>query len=110
VPDELVKFGSPLYVAVTVCVPMGMSSVVTDTVPDAPSGAVNVGPPPLTVNVTVPVGVPDPGATAATVAVSVTGSPKTDDDGDVVTEVVVAAWFTFWKMDAEEGSRFASPL
>ena len=47
-------------------------------------------------NVTVPVGVPAPGATAATVAVKVSDWPKTDGLGPVVraTVVVVLAWPT----------------
>jgi hypothetical protein len=47
-------------------------------------------------NVTVPVGVPAPGATAATVAVNVSDWPKTEGFGPVVraTVVVVLAWLT----------------
>ena len=45
-------------------------------------------------NVTVPVGVPLPGAPAATVAVKVTDWPKTDGFADDVTEVVVASLVT----------------
>jgi hypothetical protein len=50
--------------------------------------------PPSTTNCTVPVRVPDPGATAVTVAVKVTDSPTTDGLADKVTVVVVEAWFT----------------
>ena len=42
-------------------------------------------------NVTVPVGVPAPGATGETVAVKVTDWPKTDGFADEVTAVVVSA-------------------
>ena len=45
-------------------------------------------------NVTVPLGVPAPGATAATVAVKVTLCPKTDGLEDEATVVVVFALFT----------------
>jgi len=45
-------------------------------------------------NVTVPLGVPPPGETAATVAVKVTDCPKTDGLCEEVTEVEVAALFT----------------
>ena len=45
-------------------------------------------------NWTVPVGVPDPGATGEIVAVSVTGWPNTDGLGLTVSVVVVAAWET----------------
>ena len=40
---------------------------------------------------TVPVGVPEPGDAALTVAVKVTSWPKTDGFGDVLTVVVVEA-------------------
>jgi hypothetical protein len=45
-------------------------------------------------NVTVPDGVPALGDTAATVAVNVTGCPKTDGVADDATLVVVLAWLT----------------
>jgi len=51
---------------------------------------------PPSLNVTLPVGVPAPGATAATVAVKVTDWPNTDGWAEEVTPVVVAAWFTVW--------------
>ena len=49
---------------------------------------------PSMLNVTVPVGVPDPGETAVTVAVNVTNCPATDGLADDATEVVVFAGFT----------------
>ena len=45
-------------------------------------------------NVTVPVGVPLPGATAATVAVNVTDWPNTDGLCDELTVLELAALFT----------------
>ena len=45
-------------------------------------------------NVTVPVGVPVPGATGETVAVKVTDWPKTEGFADEVTAVVVSALLT----------------
>ena len=48
------------------------------------------------VKVTVPVGVPVPGATTATVAVNVTDWPTTDGDPDDTTAVLVAACPTAW--------------
>jgi len=45
-------------------------------------------------NVTVPVGVPEPGAVAVTVAVSVTDCPKTDGLTDEMTAVEVLALLT----------------
>jgi hypothetical protein len=43
------------------------------------------------VNVTVPVGVPPPGATGMTLAVNVTGCPATAGFGDEEMEVAVEA-------------------
>jgi hypothetical protein len=45
-------------------------------------------------NVTVPVGVPPPGATAATVAVNVTDCPNKDGLCDEITVLELAALFT----------------
>jgi hypothetical protein len=45
-------------------------------------------------NVTVPVGVPFPGATAATVAVNVTDWPNTDGLCEEITTVELPALFT----------------
>ncbi len=47
-------------------------------------------------NVTVPVGVPAPGAVTVTVAVNVTDCPKTDGLTDEATVVDVLALFTTW--------------
>jgi len=61
-------------------------------------------------NVTVPVGTPEPGALAATVAVNVTDCPKTEGMADDETELVVADWFT--DCDSVEDvlvAKFASP-
>jgi hypothetical protein len=61
-------------------------------------------------NVTVPLGVPAPGATAATVAVKVTDWPKTEGLVDEVSVVAVAALLTVWVMAAEVLLlKFASP-
>ena len=48
------------------------------------------------VKVTVPVGVPAPGATAATVAVKVTVWPNTDAFGAELTVVLLEASLTTW--------------
>ena len=48
------------------------------------------------VKVTVPLGVPAPGATAATVAMKVTVWPNTDGLGDELTVVLLEALFTTW--------------
>src|SRR5207244_658538 len=52
-------------------------------------------------NVTVPVGVPAPGATAATVAVKVTAWPNTVGLGDAATVMALLPWFTVTVLDAE---------
>ena len=71
-------------------------------VPTESEDVVNVAEPPLSVigeprltppsiNWTVPVAVPDPGAIVETVAVKVTACPKTEGFVSEVTEVTVAA-------------------
>ena len=72
--------------------------------PAARAEVVNVATPPLSVpepiglppsrNVTDPVGVPVPGATAVTVAVNVTDWPKTEGFSDEVTAVAVLPLLT----------------
>jgi hypothetical protein len=66
--------------------------------------------PPLSLNVTAPVGVPAPGATAATVAVKVTCWPVTGFAGEEVAVVVVGAGSTTSSsaVDAEP-ALFVSP-
>src|SRR5437660_3254296 len=88
------KLGSPWYAAFRVCVPL--LSVVVERLAWPPlSGAVPscVAP---SKNATVPVGVPAPGATTATAAVSVTAWPGVAGDGLAVRDDVVAALFTCW--------------
>ena len=51
---------------------------------------------PLSKNWTVPVAVPAPGETAATVAVKVTDCPKTEGFTEDVNAVVALALFTTW--------------
>ncbi|NXY99905.1 hypothetical protein HYE82_37200, partial [Streptomyces sp. BR123] len=55
--------------------------------------------------VTVPVGLPAPGATGATVAVNTTGSPTTDGSGEDVTCVLVAAAPTVCVSDPDEPAK-----
>ncbi|WP_245170964.1 hypothetical protein, partial [Streptomyces decoyicus] len=50
----------------------------------------------MATNVTVPVGVPAPGETGATVALKVTDCPTTDGSGVDETVVVVNACVTVW--------------
>ncbi len=75
---------------------------VTEAFPDASRVPVTVGPSALMMKVTVPVGVPLPGGTAATLAVSVTVSPQTGAGGTKVTVVVVADWLTCWMVVPDE--------
>src|SRR5439155_22484695 len=56
---------------------------------------------PPSLKVSVPLGVPAPGATAVTVAVKVTGWPAPTGLGEEESVVVVAAWFTTWLSMAE---------
>ncbi len=74
-------------------------------------GTVWVPPPgPSMVNVTVPRGLPAPGATGVTVAVTVTGSPNVEGSGEDTTVVVVAARSTVWTSVPVEAVKFGSPL
>src|SRR5207248_1880909 len=63
-------------------------------------------------NVTVPVGVPLPGAFVITVAVKVTDRPDEIGLAEALTVVVVAAGLTVWvrTADAELALKFWSPL
>ena len=94
VPVLVRKLPSPEYTAVIVC-------DAVDSVEILPEVALpldnDTGEPklvPSILNCTVPAVVPAPGDTAATVAVKVTGWPKTDGLRDGDTVVVVAAWLT----------------
>ena len=60
-------------------------------------------------NVTVPLGVPEPGALTLTVAVKVTASPLTEELGLPVSVVVVAAWLTVWAVEPELPAKLLSP-
>jgi hypothetical protein len=53
-------------------------------------------------NVTVPVGVPAPGATALAVAVSVTAWPNTEEEAALVNARDVDDWLTTTDCAAEE--------
>ena len=56
---------------------------------------------PPSLNVTVPVGVPEPGPLAVTVAVKVIDWPNTDGFALLVTVAVLASRFTVWVMAAD---------
>ncbi len=74
----------------------------TEAFPEPSRVPVTVGPSALMMKVTVPVGVPLPGGTAATWAVSVTVCPQTGAGGTDETVVVVAARLTCWIVVPEE--------
>jgi hypothetical protein len=64
---------------------------------------------PPSLKFTVPVGVPDPGATALTVAVKVIDWPVTEGFADEATVVVVSALFTLCvSVDEVDALKFAS--
>jgi hypothetical protein len=63
------------------------------------------------VNVTVPVGIPEPGALAVTVAVNVTVWPNTDGFAELDTAVVEPSLFTVCnKLPELLAVKLASPL
>jgi hypothetical protein len=65
---------------------------------------------PPSVNVTVPVRVPEPGALALTFAEKVTGWPNTVEAIEVISVVVVESGFTVWLVVPVLGLKSASPL
>jgi hypothetical protein len=87
------KFVSPEYLAVIELAPSGSVVVGSEATPE-----LSVTGEPMSVvpfkNWTVPVGVPAPGLTAETVALSVTVPPRPDGLGVTVTSEVVLAWAT----------------
>jgi hypothetical protein len=104
----VVKFGSPEYFAVIELAPIGKVVVARDADPRE-SGSV-----PSTVapfkNSTVPVGVPAPGLTGATLAVNVTLWPKTAEVVDGLSVVVVDAAATVTVAAVEVlGAKLGSP-
>ncbi|GAA5610959.1 hypothetical protein Spla01_02106 [Streptomyces platensis] len=110
VPDDALNCALPPYVAVMRWVPGLRLLVVTVAVPPT-SGAVSVPPPPPAMTkVTVPVGVPAPGATGATVAVMVTGCPKFEGSGDEVTTVDVDALLIVTDPKPLDGENWGLPL
>jgi hypothetical protein len=86
---EPVKPASPPYTAVNAWDPTLNDDVVKDATPPASVDVPrNVAPSKIA---TVPLGVPAPGETAATVAVNVLACPKTDGSGLEVSVAVVDA-------------------
>jgi hypothetical protein len=65
---------------------------------------------PSIVKVTVPLGVPEPGATTPTAAVSVSGCPNTVGAAGAETVVVVAALVTVWTGSRKLLLKWLSPL
>jgi hypothetical protein len=102
------KSVSPLYIAVIASDPTGREEVVTVATP-METVPVPIVDPPL-VKVTVPVGVPAPGAVTDSVAVNVTGWPKTVGFVPLVTTRLVLAVFTVCvPADDVELLKFMSP-
>ncbi len=106
----VVKLVSPPKIAVMSCGPTVSRLVVQTAWPDASACALHPTMSTLSDwNSTVPVGVPAPGATGATVAVNVTGVPNADGFALEPTAVVVDAWDTTceipgWKVVLVSGS------
>jgi hypothetical protein len=99
-PVLLLKFASPLYWALTVWLPGVKVEVLDCAVPPTNVTGAPALLPSIT-NWTVPVGVPDPGAAAVTVAVKVTVCPFADGFCDDVTPVAVFALFTVWPPETD---------
>ncbi len=98
---------SPVYETLTV--PVSSVVVVTQAVPSVARGTVSSSPPGA-VKVTEPVGVPLPGATAVTVAHTVTVSPHTDGFGSTTTDTVLVAGLTPTSVISVEVVKQLSPL
>jgi hypothetical protein len=104
-----VKLLSPAYVTVMVCVPTDSEVVVKLAVP-LESVPLPIETPP-SLNVTVPVGVPVPGAAALADTVNVTDWPNTDGLTLLLTESELPALLTVCKSVADElAVKLASPL
>jgi hypothetical protein len=88
------KVLSPPYTAVIEWVPTLSELMLNVPCPELRPTLPSVVAPSL--NVTVPVGVPVPGADAVTVAVKLTVWPNTEGSGDQLTDVLVLSWFTVW--------------
>ncbi|HEX9729769.1 MAG TPA: hypothetical protein VGA37_14810, partial [Gemmatimonadales bacterium] len=99
------KFPSPAYVATSVFAP-----AVVDVSEQLPAATVSTQLAVPSLTVTLPVGVPAPGATAATVNVTVYACPTTDGSGSSpVIVVTVSAGSTWWSSVSELGLKFPSP-
>ena len=101
---------SPLYFAVIECVPMLKVEILKTALPDEFKVMLDSDLIPSR-NVTVPVGVPAPGATAVTVAVNDTVVPESAGFSDDTSAVELFALFTVWIKIADVlGAKLASPL
>jgi hypothetical protein len=103
---EVAKLPSPEYTAVRLRFPPAALKAVTQVA--TPALKVWLPPvqaivPPPSLKATVPVGLPAPGATTATVAVRVTLCPVTDglvpDSRDVVVSALSITWVTVFEVD-----------
>jgi hypothetical protein len=103
---------SPLYTAVIECIPVVKVELVNVARPPLREAMPRTVPPSL--KVTVPLGVPMAGATADTVAVRLTGWPRTEGLADVARVIMVVfvdAELTVWVKGVDVlAAKFASPL
>ena len=86
------KLALPENDAVMLCAPVASELVLIEA--EKPESALEPSEVSPSKNVTVPLGVPDPGASTETLAVSVTDCPNTDGFGVLATVVAVEAVFT----------------
>src|SRR5437588_790965 len=95
VPEVLVvKLVSPPYTTVIVCAPTARALVLK--LAEAPDSVPVPRVPAPSLKVTVPVGVPEPGELAVTVAVKVTDWPNTEGFAEETIVVAVPSWLTVW--------------
>jgi hypothetical protein len=105
---EPLKLASDPYTAVIECGPGVSAEVESVACPPASATAPSEVAP--SKKVTVPVGVPEPGAVTATVAVRVTELPKLVGFGADVTVVVLELLLTVWATFPLEAAWLALPL
>jgi hypothetical protein len=102
------KLLSPLYSAVMVWVPTVSDDMLKLALPLLRETVLRMVEPSL--KLTVPVGVPAPGALAVTLAVKDTTSPKFDVLGAALTAVLVPSWLTVSVAVPELVAKLLSPL
>src|SRR5262245_41016158 len=101
------KFELPAYAAVMAWSPTASADVVNVVEPPESAAVPRTAVPSL--KVTLPVGVPPPGATGVTVAVNVTEAPAIEGFDDDTTAVVVADLITVCTTSAELWRKLVAP-